>query len=79
MSNDAGGNPAFPVASAFGWSGSITIHIPGSVEVLCNVCFCECNLFASITFQRRSKLREVGADPFMRSWRLRRIEHPPLL
>jgi hypothetical protein len=56
-----------------------TIEIPASVEVLSKSCFSSCESLTSVTFESNSKLREVGADCFERSPRLRPINCPPSL
>jgi hypothetical protein len=41
---------------AFSWSGLTLIHIPSSVEVICESCFCGCKSLASITFDADTKV-----------------------
>jgi hypothetical protein len=63
--------------SAFPQSGLTSIHIPASVEVLCERCFSDCESLTSVTFELHSKLREVGVNSFVRSPHLHLIKYPP--
>jgi predicted DsbA family dithiol-disulfide isomerase len=48
-------------------SGLTAIHIPASVEVLCNHCFWNCNSLASVTFELDSKLQRIEESAFEES------------
>jgi hypothetical protein len=43
-------------AYAFFCTGLTSIHIPSSVETICEYCFRECKLLASVTFDSDAKV-----------------------
>jgi alkylhydroperoxidase family enzyme len=51
-------------ACAFHVSGLTAIHIPASVEVLCESCFSNCRSLASVTFESDSKLQRIEEHAF---------------
>jgi hypothetical protein len=45
--------------TAFFQSGLRSLHVPASVEVICESCFCECSSLTSVTFDSLSKLQRI--------------------
>jgi hypothetical protein len=50
--------------NAFSFCGLIEIIIPASVQVLGDKCFSGCRQLRSISFEQRSRLRQVGQNAF---------------
>jgi hypothetical protein len=46
-------------------SGLRSIHLPGSLEVICESCFFLCYLFASVTFDSLSRLQRIERLAFI--------------
>jgi hypothetical protein len=54
-------------SSAFFSSGLTSIHIPASVEVICENCFESCHLLVSVTFEQDCKLSRLESSAFFSS------------
>ena len=50
---------------AFGGSGGVEIHIPDSVEELCEACFYGCESLSRVTFGESSSLKLIGNGAFL--------------
>jgi phage protein U len=52
---------------AFCGSGLQSIHLPGSLEVICGSCFSSCRSLSSVTFDSLSKLKRIERYAFART------------
>jgi hypothetical protein len=48
-------------------SGVRSIHLPASVTVIGEACFCRCGSLTSITFESRSQLSQLAKEAFYES------------
>jgi hypothetical protein len=49
----------------FSWSGSRSIHLPGSREMICESGFSSCESLASVTFDANSRLLRLEKEKFL--------------